>query len=79
MTAEAGTAETWLLNAALFALELADAVCLAVEPFFKWLPVFGMLYVLVPYYNQLSGDGDAEDEDDSPKYGHIEEEDYTWR
>jgi len=33
------------------------------EPFFKWLPILGLLYVLVPYYNQLAEDWDDESEE----------------
>ena len=32
----------------IFILEVVDFICLFFEPIFKWLPILGLLYVLVP-------------------------------
>ncbi len=45
-------------------LEFADFLGLAMEPFFKVLPILGLLYVCVPYYNQFSEGTDFDEEDD---------------
>ncbi len=45
--------DTWTAGFILFMLEVVDFICLAMQPFFKWLPLLGLLYVLVPYYNQV--------------------------
>ena len=43
----------------LFLLEAVDFLQLSMEPFFKWLPILGLLYVLVPYYNQIQVEFDC--------------------
>jgi len=51
-------------NVSFIILEFADFLGLAMEPFFKVLPILGLLYVLVPYYNQFKEGADFEEEDD---------------
>ena len=51
-------------------LELADFLGLAMEPIFKVLPILGLLYVLVPYYNQFKEGPDFDDEDAEFGNGH---------
>ena len=50
-------------NVSFIVLELADFLGLAMEPIFKVLPILGLLYVLVPYYNQFKEGPDFDDED----------------
>ena len=45
-------------------LELVDFLWLVMEPYFKWLPILGLLYVLIPYYNQFVEEDDFDDDDD---------------
>ncbi|TRY80904.1 hypothetical protein TCAL_14502 [Tigriopus californicus] len=49
----------------IFLLELVDFIWLVMEPYFKWLPLLGLLYVLVPYYNQFAEDEDCEEGDEN--------------
>lgn len=58
-----GPAKAWHLLA-LLVLEVADFVGLVMEPIFRWLPILGLLYVLVPYYNQFADVSDFDDEDE---------------
>ena len=51
-------------NVSFIVLEFADFLGLAMEPIFKVLPILGLLYVLVPYYNQFKEGSDFDDEDD---------------
>ena len=51
-------------NVSFIVLEFADFLGLAMEPFFKVLPILGLLYVLVPYYNQFKEGSDFDEEDD---------------
>ena len=60
---------------AIIVLEIADFVCMVMEPFFKWLPLLGLLYVLVPYYNQVAEDYDEEEDewnDEEIDYSQID-------
>lgn len=50
---ESSTLEKSLGFVAICVLELSTFIGLVMEPFFKWLPILGLLYVLVPYYNQV--------------------------
>ena len=57
-------------NVSFIVLELADFLGLAMEPIFKVLPILGLLYVLVPYYNQFKEGPDFDDEDAEFGNGH---------
>ena len=58
-------------NVSFIVLELADFLGLAMEPIFKVLPILGLLYVLVPYYNQFKEGPDFDDEDAEFGNGHC--------
>ena len=55
----------------IFCLEVVDFIGLFFEPIFNWLPILGLLYVLVPYYNQIAQDEDwGTDYDDDDSYNN---------
>ena len=41
-----------LIEKSIF-LQICDFIQMLMQPFFAWLPFLGLLYVLVPYYNQV--------------------------
>ena len=58
-----------LAHCMIVMLEVVDFVCMVTEPFFKWLPIMGMLYVLVPYYNQFSNEDSMQEEEEEQEEG----------
>ena len=39
-------------------MQIVSFLWMVMEPYFHWLPLLGLLYVLVPYYNLIDYDGD---------------------
>lgn len=74
--------DSWYVGCLIFCLEVVDFVALIFEPIFKWLPILGLLYVLVPYYNQIAEDEDwgvdDDDDDDIPNYDMNNYNDIDW-
>ena len=51
---------------------------MVMEPYFHWLPLLGLLYVLVPYYNQFEEDDNVWDDDDDDREESFDYNAWEW-